>query len=390
MMARENPTSELLRAVRRKGNEAQLTQIIAAFASSDPKFAAGVARCLVDKAKRPLPDTFGPIPEELDCEPEHHAFDEAGKDLGFVDLSFTNAAEGFTLLVELKLHSGYGYRQLERYRDSLDTLGERSALIAATTWLPAYGEDEVSSDRRWLGSVRWAEVFDALKSVEHSDPVLRQLWPDLLNVVRDQGDFGVMTIDRNAVEGWARWQEGRRQMVALLEEIHVPTLSLIRHELARRRGVAVTEDLATERRHKSRLVWPWADSLHIEYKIPPGDGERFRIQFAGGQDKLYFTVEARHGDNRVMRRATDDLVRVTSELEARGFRTGHYWGSYWAALHPVEEWIDDPTISQALLRLVEKDLHTLVESGIFEVLADIPEAEFDHGEPPAEAEDPDA
>ena len=55
------------------------------------------------------------MPERLACRSERVLADPAGR----VHLVFTDADGPFTLLVELKLHSGYGHRQLERYLSSL-------------------------------------------------------------------------------------------------------------------------------------------------------------------------------------------------------------------------------------------------------------------------------
>jgi hypothetical protein len=368
-----------------------MTQIIAGFASSDSSFAAGLARCFVDAApRRGAVEALGRIPAELKCEAEHHAVDDTGIDRGFVDLRFVNEAEDFTLLVELKLHSGYGHEQLERYRSALEPLSGRAALVAVTTWLPSYGEDVVAEDPRWLGSARWAHAFDGMQQLKHTDGILRQLWGELLDLIREQGDFGVMDIDVAALEAWARWKQGRQQLISLLEEIYSPTLNLLRHELAERAGAPVHDGLAAEIRHKGkRLVWPWAESIHVEYAIPAEKGERLRVQFLGGHDELYFTVEARHENDRVLIGATDPLKSATNELEAAGFKTGHSWGAYWARVHEPGEWLPEEHATEALMRLVERDVRELVQSGIFEALAEMPDVAAGEVGVPEGAEDPD-
>jgi hypothetical protein len=364
-----------LQALRRRGDEAQLTQILARFAAGDPRFAAELVRTWLAVAPRTTAvSALGAVPDELACEAEHHAFDDRGTDRGFVDLRFSDENEAFVLFVELKLHSGYGERQLERYGAALQALKGKSALLALTTWLPQYGEEAVAEDPRWLGSARWAHAFDGMRKLEHRDPTLRVLWPELLDLMRHQGDFGIMDIDEEAIEGWARWKTGRSQLTALLEEIHVPTLRLLQHDLAPRLPDLAPVALAADIRHKDkRLVWPWGESLHIEYAIPAASGERFRIQFLGGRERLLFTVEARHSDNHVLNGAPDALRAASDRLRADGFETGHYWGAYWSRAHPTEEWIGSAQPADALFAIVQNDTKVLIESGIFEALREAPD-----------------
>ena len=174
--------SDVLATMRRPRGEAQSPNS-AAFARSDKRFAAGLVRCFVAAAPKPEAAVLlDEIPDALKCEAEHQAIDDRGADRGYVDLRFFDETEGFTVLVELKLHSGYGNQQLERYRATLDSLGGNAALMAMTTWLPSYGEEEVAQDPRWLGSGRWSQAYAGLMALEHSDPHLRNLWPELLDV----------------------------------------------------------------------------------------------------------------------------------------------------------------------------------------------------------------
>lgn len=314
---------------------------------------------------------LGPIPNGLDCIAELHASSGEGNDLGFVDLCFSGRGEGFTLFAELKLHAGYGGLQLERYLSALGGLDdERCGLIAVTRNLPSVGEQAVAHHPRWVGSVRWHAIFARLIALQHRDPVMTEMWRALLTLVRDQGDFGVMNVDPKAVEGWARFKEGREILTHLLEEIHAPTLDCLRRSLAEHQSVDLDADLATEIRHKGkRLVWPWGENLHIKYAIPAGDNERLRVQFVGGGAEPLFTVEARHGDDHVLRAGSPALLGVTRDLKAKGFEPGHHWGSYWSRPHPANEWLyEGDAISEKLRKLAEQDIRDLVGSGIFEAL----------------------
>ena len=235
MKQEEAALAQILRVLRRTGDEAQVTQLVAAFASSDPAFASALAKVFVGAA--PYRDRLGMVPDLLTCTPESPLVDAADAELGYVDLRFEDQANEFTLLVELKLHSGYGFRQLERYRDALQDLPEgRAALLAVTSDFPRYGEDEVLNDPRWLGSFRWSDVYDELVKVQHTDETAGVLWRALLALIREQGDFGLMDVDPDDIRGWSRWKSGHRSLIALMEAIHEPALEIVQRQLAEGEG----------------------------------------------------------------------------------------------------------------------------------------------------------
>jgi hypothetical protein len=139
----------VLRALRKRGDEAQLTQLITAIAEQDPAFAAGLARTLVALSGR---NDVPRVPGRLGCRAEQSLTNAHGSSAGGGDLLFEDADGAFSLLVELKLQSGYGIRQLERYLSSLQTLaGDSSWLIAVTTHMPHYGERQPAGTGNGLG-----------------------------------------------------------------------------------------------------------------------------------------------------------------------------------------------------------------------------------------------
>ena len=391
-MTGSSAVEEVLRSLRWTGDEAQVTQAIAAFAGGDRRFASDLAKALVGVS--PHGEHLGPVPDELICGAESHLFDAKYQDLGYVDLRFESPDADFTLFVELKLHAGYGDRQLERYIDALEALPSgNSGLLAVTSHLPRYGEDEVIDNPKWLGSVRWSEVYDALTRLKHDDKVTAPLWPALLKIIREQGDFGLMNIDPANIRGWSRWKQGRSTLIALLESIHEPALELVQRKLADAQGIEPNDELASYVRFKgSRLVWPWGDSINLQIAVPASnDTERIRIQVAGGRDIPVFTTEARHEDARpLLREREPALMKATKRLRQRGFdEPGYDYGSYWSRPHPPEEWLDKgDQIQEALMELIEQDLDALIESGILEGLPAAepgvkapapPEAEADTG-----------
>jgi hypothetical protein len=197
------PLERLIAALRRSHNEPQLTQALAAFAQADRSFAGALAQTLVAACDREATLSFGDIPSDLDCE------SEVAVKGGRVDLVFSSLDRKFGLLVELKIDATYGHEQLEMYVSAATELGFlHAAVLAVTKSPPWYGEDQVSVDRRWLGSVRWSRVFDDLMRLEHAE--LAGEWRAFLGVLEKEGDFGVVTFDPDAVRGWARYYEGRQ------------------------------------------------------------------------------------------------------------------------------------------------------------------------------------
>jgi len=145
MAGGEESAKRVLAALRRAGHEAQLTQVIAAFAQ-DGHFASQIASTLLAHAPQgERVAALGLVPEVLICSPEEHLLDQWGADKGFVDLRFQAPDANFTLLVELKIDSGYGHEQLERYVAALGALAAEtnSGLMAVTRDLPHRGEEGV-------------------------------------------------------------------------------------------------------------------------------------------------------------------------------------------------------------------------------------------------------
>jgi hypothetical protein len=386
--------SALLESLRRPGDEAQLTQVIKVVAERDPAFAAGFAKTVVSGVPRASArKTLGSVPDRLQCTAEVHLDNLAGEDKGFVDLKFEDADAGFLLLVELKLYSGYGFEQLQRYLDGLKAqTSPRSALAAITRDVPRYGEWEAHADQQWLGSIRWARIFERLRALKHLDADLARAWPAFLDALKEKGDFGTMDIDPALIEGWARYQEGQDLLIGVMNEIAAPALDIVQSTYAATSGLSV-DDAAEIVMHKNRVVWPWKERINVQFAVPKvANAERLRIQFLGGMGEPYFTVEARHEDVRPLLKAgAEPLTGITKALEEQGFATGHSWGNYWARVHGPDEWlVTDGSMQEKLLALVEADVQDLVSSGLFEAL---PPAS-DGGparpgeEPPSDADEP--
>src|SRR3954453_12147057 len=178
----EHVRQALLWGLRRRRDEAQLTQAIAEIARVDRRFASAFVALLLDAAAHGSSWANverlreGGIPGELGCRAEQHLRDTGDISLGRVDLRFDGG--DFTLFVENKLYSGYGNDQVKRYLATLERLPEerRSGLVAVTRNVPTYGEPKLETQAGWLGSVRWAHMRGALCELPIRDDELRAQW----------------------------------------------------------------------------------------------------------------------------------------------------------------------------------------------------------------------
>lgn len=368
----DDPLQHVLRALRRRGDEAQLTRLIAAFGRGDRAFAADVVRALLAHADPEKAGRLGPVPPALDCVAEERLLDAGGEVQGFVDLRFSDPAGTFTLLAEMKIHAAYGYRQLDRYMVGLKALGSgRAGLLAITRDLPARGEEEVERMEQWIGSLRWAQVLPDLLKLKPRDPILRSLWRALLDRVADDGDFGILSVDANAVHGWALAERGQETLTGLLDEIADRTLDIVRSALASHRGVEKSDGLAELKRHNSgRRHFAWKGRLVMRIAVPAGsEDERLRVQFLRAGAAPHFTVEARHPAKQPPATIAAEWAAATNTLRDEGFDYGRDRETYWSRVHPASDWLDGKGLIQdRLLERVQAAVADIVGSGLLDIL----------------------
>src|SRR4051794_37839335 len=194
----------MVRGLRRARDEVQLTNVIAAIASTDSTFATEFVHALLAQAYDDCPATrdaqrrLQPIPERLHGDRERHLYDSNGASLGRVDLIFAEPGDDsrFTLLVENKLYSALGPEQVARYHAGLRVLRGRAGkggLIAVTRDVPTRGELHRPNEE-WLGSVRWARLLPRLQGLTVKDPGVAAQWLLLLEVMDEEGDLGMTNI----------------------------------------------------------------------------------------------------------------------------------------------------------------------------------------------------
>ena len=379
-MPGSDSSTAILSVLRKPGDEVQLTQLLAAVAKDDEEVAGHLARVLVRAAPHAgQREALGDVPARLRCRAEATLNAPGHDDHGRVDLRFDDGARDFTLLAELKLHSGYGDDQIRRYHDALDDLPEdrRAAVVAVTRNVPGVGEPAADT-ARWLGSLRWTEIYEELLKLPIKDRELGAQWRLLLRIIDEQGDFGVKELDRNEVAGWAAYVRTREKLERLVEDLAPKALERLQELLAQRvawEGTPKEKTADLSRRGKEmKIPYPTQKTVQARFLIPSNGGqERLRIQFLGGFDEPLFTVEARrYGASTLLAGkapGSEKFVAAVNSLANADhpFQTDDR--SYVSHVHGPDSWLepsDGKGIGDALLDLVTEDLKLLCGSGILD------------------------
>lgn len=399
-MPEADSSKAIMRVLRRPRDEAQLTQLLAAVAGDDEEVASKLAQALVSAAPEENAAqvaALGAVPSRLGCSAEETLRALAGGRHGRVDLRFDDDAGDFTLLAELKLHSAYGSDQVERYRRALRELpaDRTAALIAVTRNVSGIGEPGPATEQ-WLGSVRWTKIYDQLLELPIKDDLLRSQWRMLLEIISEQGDFGVEELNRTNVEGWAAYVRTREALGRLIDDLAPKALEHLQELLSARDAWAgaSAEKVArlVTRGHEKKVPHLTQTTVQARFAIPGGgDQERLRIQFLGGFEQPYFTVEARrYGAPALLAGCDAEAQKFATAVKAltspqQGFVTDKR--TYVAHLHEPELWLYDlgeKTTGEALLGIIEADLTTLVKSGILDPASGF---DADVGKTPADDEE---
>lgn len=265
--------------------------------------------------------------------------------------------EGFTLLVENKLHAGYGWDQVERYLKAVDQLPEthRAALIAVTRNVPGYGEPSVHRPG-WLGSVRWAKLRDdGLATLLLAEPLASQ-WRSLLAVMGEQGDLGLTGVDTQLIEAWARYDKGRDHLRDILSQLHDVTLATMREAMLDRYPDKKPEELVKDDRPDSRLGY-----VRLPFRVPASEADpSLVIEFFSYEDRPHFGVEAMPFDARDLRRNRHGVRQALED-------TGWWFNEWtWERSYEPECYLDRDDVPGCLAELLRSDLPNLVNSGIYD------------------------
>ena len=183
------PRSPVIRALRGAGEEVQLGLTLEAVCR-DPAVAGALAQAVIEKAVRGNPTARRRARREsgrvicmgeqrLDARvPRRMAKTRAA---GRVDLRFVGE-RNWKLGVELKLNSGFGNKQLQRYASW--------GPVAAVARSLGQVEDleSLTDDECWVGVATWGSLLPNLRALPISKDWSRD-WQSLLDVMEDDGDF---------------------------------------------------------------------------------------------------------------------------------------------------------------------------------------------------------
>jgi hypothetical protein len=210
------PDTALLAALRRPGDEAQVTQALSAVFQAEPVAAAEFVRLLLPQPSRHS------VPDTLVCRAEE-AVEE-----GRLDLRLTQ--NEWDVIVELKVHAGYGRDQLRRYLSSLRRV-PNAYLVAVTRDDPRYGEAGLLDDGRWLGSIRWRHLLPGLRDLPIRRHALQLQWLLFLDVLEREGSMGFMHPDPEMFTALQTVRRAGAHLDDFLKSVQVPLLDALNRSL---------------------------------------------------------------------------------------------------------------------------------------------------------------
>jgi hypothetical protein len=356
----------LIRGLRNRGSETELTRALAAVFSEEPSMAAAFVRHVISKAPHGDRIDLSRLPLELECDAERAVAE------GVADLSFRDAARRWQVIVELKIYAGYGHHQIERYLRSLPD-PPHAALIAVTRDVPTYGDYE-GEDRRWAGSVQWGRVLPGLRGLVPTDDGLRAQWPLFLDVLEEEGSMGFTKANAELFQAWAKYPYARQHLMDFVDSIRRPALDALRTELvsaaARDPACPTSAEVATRGKTKKRAVVPRMGKILVGFSVPEGTPERLWVGLWGWEEP-HFIVEVPYpaeGSDPAARAAA-----VEALLEA-GFDS---WRdrllTRYLALDPHV--LDAPDLQERVLHFAKDSFASIASSGVLSLASQAVEDE---------------
>jgi hypothetical protein len=295
----------LIRGLRSRGSEAELTQAIASVLAADARAAAAFARIVLSAAPREGATHVAVVSDTLLCRAEHTLAE------GRVDLEFSDPQRLWQLIVEIKLYAGYGHEQIQRYLRSLGA--ERTLVAAITRDVPTYGDLDDEPDKRWLGSVQWAKILPALRALPVADDALASQWPLFLDVLEAEGSMGFTRPDPDLFRAWAVSVYARDHMVDFVDSLRRPLLDLLRTALADEQPKARHASLAAFATvgKKQRAVHPQQGKVLVRLRVPAAGPERVSVGVWGwGEPRFVVEVAYPSGDDAAARAAIATLTEA--------------------------------------------------------------------------------
>jgi len=303
------------------------------------------------------------VPDSLTCRAEETL------DTGRADLSFAEPGGRRRALIEIKLHSGYGTNQIDRYLTALGTDATENALAAITRTVPTSGDDH--DDPRWAGSIRWGKLLDGLRDLRPSDVELARQWLVLIDVLEAEGAMGFTRADGDLLMAWAKAAPGRSHAEEFVDSLRLPLLDVLRAALVA--GALASDpmeaaDSFTRGQSAQRAVFLRLGKVQAQFRVPASGPVKVKAGLWGWGD-LNFAVEVAYP---VGPRAGE----IAAQLRDAGFRS---WKDSLMErfLLLTPELLANDLLQERVLEFSAKTFQSLVASGLLDLppIHDAPEEE---------------
>jgi hypothetical protein len=309
------PEHSLLRGLRESRSETELTRALASVFDADKRLAASFARLVLERAPNAERLDLSGFPDEMLVRAEEARITATEEREGDsrLDLSFADTQKQWHVIVELKIHASYGTNQVGRYLDAFYRQAERTFLVAVTRNVPSSGE---SSDPRWAGSVRWADLLGDLQGLDLSNALLGQQWSLFLDVLEAEGAMGFTNPNKELMLAWASFPSARQHGIDFVDALRRPLLDELQLSLAQPPGTQPSDQAAAFfRRGKSseRVVFPQFGKITTRFHVPANGPVRI-VAGLWGWDQLNFIVETPYPTAK-----TDAARDAIAYLQSRDF-----------------------------------------------------------------------
>jgi hypothetical protein len=339
----------VVRALRYQDDEVQLGRVLAVLCRN-PRVASHFSRLVISHAEggsRSARARAARVPEEVHCLDEQavHARvtrvvgRSTAKKVGRVDLAFTSTG-GWRLLVELKLRSGFGKQQLERYASVEAPV---VAIVRSRSTIPTTLKDNPN----WAGAAEWQDLAEGLGELPVDDED-RAVWLALLAAMAEDGEL--------SPEAAGRSKDAERAL-ALVQEAAPVALDRFRAALAKKHRDAAELAISRLRLSKPRYAGHGAGfGFHS-----PGDGPWLWVSVRDVTTRTpRLSVEYyRYNDWWALRKLADAHTRIERRHQFESLPLYHRY----ERLRPDLASLDGPKLGAA----IGEKLDQLVRSGVFEV-----------------------
>jgi hypothetical protein len=304
------------------------------------------------------PELAAALPDSLVCTAEEVVAD------GRLDLRLTG--HEWDLIVELKIHAGYGRGWLSRYLAARNPV-EHAYVVAVTRSVPL---GEPPADRRggWLGAVRWRALLPGMRRFDFQDPVLGEQWRLFLDVLEEEGSMGFTRADPTLFTIWAQQRVARKHVEELLRLLQPPLLVALQGTLG-----GGTDSADSYRTRSGRPVVSWAvwGKADLPFRVPRNGPPRVRAGLMGWSPPVSFFVEP-HGGASWIRGARGRGPAV--ERAVHGLLDLGYHAKHFRAYLPLpDELLTSSTLEEKIVTWAGDRFGEIVRSGLFDVAAaDVP------------------